>query len=115
MEDAVAAVDTSYGVIRGYAINNDGGKKVSYTAPSVEGQTEVISLALAMGDVDARTIGYVEAHGTATPIGDPIEVAGLTSAYRTYTADTGFCAIGSVKANLEIGRASCRESVCQYV
>src|SRR3546814_19370225 len=60
MEDAVAAGDTIYGVIRGYAINNDGGKKVSYTAPSVEGQTEVISLALAMGDVDARTIGYVK-------------------------------------------------------
>lgn len=100
VEDAVAAGDTIYGVIRGYAINNDGGKKVSYTAPSVEGQTEVISLALAMADVDARSIGYVEAHGTATPIGDPIEVAGLTAAYRTYTADTGFCAIGSVKANL---------------
>ncbi|PKM08449.1 MAG: polyketide synthase [Gammaproteobacteria bacterium HGW-Gammaproteobacteria-4] len=100
VEDAVAAGDTIYGVIRGYAINNDGGKKVSYTAPSVEGQTEVISLALAMADIDARTIGYVEAHGTATPIGDPIEVSSLTAAYRAYTADTGFCAIGSVKANL---------------
>lgn len=100
VEDAVAAGDTIYGVIRGYAINNDGSKKVSYTAPSVEGQTEVISLALAMADIDARTIGYVEAHGTATPIGDPIEVSSLTTAYRTYTADTGFCAIGSVKANL---------------
>jgi acyl transferase domain-containing protein len=100
VEDAVAAGDTIYAVIRGYAVNNDGGKKVSYTAPSVEGQSEVISLALAMADIDARSIGYVEAHGTATPIGDPIEVAGLSSAYRTYTADTGYCAIGSVKANL---------------
>jgi len=100
LEDAVAAGDTIYAVIRGYAVNNDGAKKVSYTAPSVEGQSEVISLALAMADIDARSIGYVEAHGTATPIGDPIEVASLTSAYREHTADTGFCAIGSVKANL---------------
>ena len=98
--DAVADGDTIYAVIRGYATNNDGGSKVSYTAPSVVGQAEVIALALAMADIDARTIGYVEAHGTATPMGDPIEIAGLTTAYRTYTADTGYCAIGSVKANL---------------
>jgi acyl transferase domain-containing protein len=98
--DAVADGDTIYAVIRGYAMNNDGGTKVSYTAPSVEGQAEVISLALGMADIDPRTIGYVEAHGTATPIGDPIEIAGLSSAYRARTADTEFCAIGSVKANL---------------
>lgn len=98
--DAVADGDTIYAVIRGYATNNDGGAKVSYTAPSVAGQAEVISLALAMADVDPRTIGYVEAHGTATPIGDPIEIAGISTAYRAYTADTGYCAIGSVKANL---------------
>lgn len=98
--DAVADGDTIYGVIRGYATNNDGGGKVSYTAPSVEGQAEVISLALAMADIDARSIGYVEAHGTATPMGDPIEVAGLTTAYRSHTQDNGYCAIGSVKANL---------------
>ena len=98
--DAVADGDTIYAVIRGYAANNDGGAKVSYTAPSVEGQSEVISLALATADIDARTIGYVEAHGTATPMGDPIEIAGLTAAYRTHTADTAYCAIGSVKANL---------------
>lgn len=100
VEDAVADGDTIYAVIRGYAINNDGGGKVSYTAPSVEGQAEVISLALASADIDARSIGYVEAHGTATPIGDPIEVAGLSTAFRAHTADKGFCAIGSVKANL---------------
>lgn len=98
--DAIADGDTIYAVIRGYATNNDGGTKVSYTAPSVDGQAEVISLALGMADIDARTIGYVEAHGTATPLGDPIEVAGLTKAYRAYTPDTGFCAIGSVKTNL---------------
>lgn len=98
--DAIADGDTIYSVIRGYATNNDGGQKVSYTAPSVEGQAEVISLALGMADIDPRTIGYVEAHGTATPLGDPIEVAGLTTAYRAGTKDTGYCAIGSVKTNL---------------
>ncbi len=100
VEDAIADGDTIYAVIRGYATNNDGAGKVSYTAPSVDGQAEVISMALSMADIDARTIGYVEAHGTATPMGDPIEVAGLTTAYRAYGPDTGYCAIGSVKANL---------------
>lgn len=98
-EDAVRDGDTIYAVIRGYATNNDGGEKLSYTAPSVDGQAEVISLALGMGGVDARSIGYVEAHGTATPLGDPIEVAGLTTAYRRDTDDKQFCALGSVKAN----------------
>lgn len=98
--DAVADGDTIYGVIRGYATNNDGGQKVSYTAPSVEGQAEVIALAMGMAGIDPRSIGYIEAHGTATPLGDPIEIAGLTTAFRTGTPDTGYCAIGSVKANL---------------
>ncbi len=99
-EDAIRDGDTIYAVIRGYATNNDGGDKLSYTAPSVDGQAEVISLALGMGGVDARSIGYVEAHGTATPLGDPIEIAGLTTAYRRDTDDKQFCALGSVKANL---------------
>jgi len=98
--DAIADGDTIYAVIRGYATNNDGGSKMSYTAPSVEGQAEVISLALGMADVDPRTIGYVEAHGTATPLGDPIEVAALTQAFRAGGKETGYCALGSVKANL---------------
>ncbi|MEM9494724.1 MAG: type I polyketide synthase [Pseudomonadota bacterium] len=98
--DAIADGDTIYGVLRGYATNNDGGDKVSYTAPSVEGQAEVISLALGLGGVDPATIGYVEAHGTATPLGDPIEVGGLTNAYRRFTDEKQYCAIGSVKANL---------------
>lgn len=98
--DAIADGDTIYGVIRGYAINNDGGAKLSYTAPSSAGQAEVISLALEMAKIDARTISYVEAHGTATPLGDPIEIAGLTTAYRAHTSETGYCAVGSVKANL---------------
>ena len=100
VKDAVADGDTIYGVIRGYATNNDGGQKVSYTAPSVEGQAEVISLAMGMAGIDPRSIGYIEAHGTATPLGDPIEIAGLTTAFRSGTQETGYCAIGSVKANL---------------
>ncbi|MEO1014119.1 MAG: type I polyketide synthase [Pseudomonadota bacterium] len=100
VDDAIADKDRIYAVIRGYATNNDGGGKVSYTAPSVEGQADVIGMALDSAGVDARTVGYVEAHGTATPLGDPIEVAGLTAAYRRHTDDKGYCAIGSVKANL---------------
>src|SRR5690606_20516759 len=95
VEDAVADGDTIYAVIRGYATNNDGAAKVSYTAPSVDGQAEVISMALAIGDIAPRTVGLVEAHGTATPMGDPIEVAGLTTAYRAHTQDNQYCAIGS--------------------
>lgn len=97
---AIADGDTIYAVIRGYALNNNGAAPPSFTAPSAEGQTEVISRAMTMAGINARTVGYVEAHGTATALGDPIEVAGLTAAYRTDTADAGYCAIGSVKANL---------------
>ena len=100
VEDAIKDGDTIYAVIKGYATNNDGGDKVSYTAPSVEGQSEVISMALAMADIDPATMGYVEAHGTATPIGDPIEITGLANAYRHYTDEKSYCAIGSLKANL---------------
>ena len=98
--DAIADRDKIYAVIRGYALNNNGAATVSYTAPSAQGQAEVISRALTMADIDARTIGYVEAHGTATPLGDPIEIAGLTTAYRAHSSDRAYCAIGSVKANL---------------
>ena len=69
-------------------------------APSVEGQAEVIATAQALADVDAESIGYVETHGTGTPLGDPIEIAGLTRAFRSATAAKGFCAIGSVKPNV---------------
>ncbi len=100
LEDALADGDAVYAVIKGYATNNDGGAKVSYTAPSVEGQAEVIELAHALADIDPATIGYVEAHGTATPMGDPIEIAGLTQAFRARSDCIGTCAIGSVKPNL---------------
>ncbi|MBA3531014.1 MAG: SDR family NAD(P)-dependent oxidoreductase, partial [Ardenticatenales bacterium] len=99
-EEAVAEGDTIHAVILSSAINNDGSMKVGYTAPSVDGQAEVIETALGLAGIDPATIGYVEAHGTATPMGDPIEVAALTRAYRASTQAQGFCAIGSVKTNV---------------
>jgi len=100
LEEAVADGDNIHAVIKGSALNNDGSVKVSYTAPSVDGQAEVIALAQALAGVSAGTITYVEAHGTATPLGDPIEIAGLTQAFRQSTDKKSFCAIGSVKTNI---------------
>ena len=87
-------------VIRGGAINNDGGGKASFTAPSSEGQAAVIAMAHHNAGVDARSIGYVETHGTATPVGDPIEIEGLSKAFRLSTDDKAFCRVGSVKSNV---------------
>lgn len=98
-EDAIADGDTVYAVVRGVALNNDGGDKGSFTAPSVDGQSAVISMAQAMAGVPASSISYVETHGTATPLGDPIEIEGLTKAFKEHTSENQFCAIGSVKTN----------------
>src|SRR5207247_2001871 len=98
--NAAAVVNNNSCIIKGSAINNDGSQKVVYTAPSIEGQSEVIAEALAMADVTADTISYVEAHGTGTPLGDPIEVAALTQAFRQTSTKRQYCAIGSVKTNL---------------
>ena len=98
--EAVADGDAIRAVILGSAINNDGGGKVGFTAPSLAGQARVIGEALAMADADPGSLGYVEAHGTGTPLGDPIEVAALTEAFRAHTPRTGFCALGSVKTNV---------------
>ncbi|GJE49918.1 Glutamate-1-semialdehyde 2,1-aminomutase [Methylobacterium tardum] len=100
LDDAVRDGDSIYAVIRGFGVNNDGATKVGYTAPSVDGQAACIMAAHAMAGVDANTIGYVECHGTATPLGDPIELAGLEKAFRASTGDRQFCALGSVKANI---------------
>jgi non-ribosomal peptide synthase protein (TIGR01720 family) len=101
LEDALADGDNVIAVIRGSAINNDGAAKVGYTAPSVEGQAEVISEAQSLAGVPAETITYIEAHGTGTELGDPIEIAALTRAFRAGGAEgTGFCAIGSAKTNV---------------
>ncbi len=81
--------DSIYAVIKGSAINNDGSVKVGYTAPSVEGQAAVISQALAVAGVEPETVRYVETHGTGTALGDPIEIAALTRAFRAGTDGTG--------------------------
>ncbi|WP_201313966.1 polyketide synthase [Dyella sp. EPa41] len=98
--DAQRDGDDVLALIRGIGVNNDGGGKASYTAPSSDGQAAVIAMALDDAGVDARSISYVEAHGTATPLGDPIEIEGLTTAFRRHTDDRGFCAVGSVKSNI---------------
>lgn len=101
LEDALADGHTIYAVIRGAATNNDGAAKVSFAAPSVEGQAEVIATAHAVADVTPDSIGYVETHGTGTPIGDPIEVAALTKAFRAGGATgIGYCALGAVKSHI---------------
>ncbi|WP_052229908.1 type I polyketide synthase [Streptomyces sp. CT34] len=100
LADAVADGDRVLAVLKGSAVNNDGSDKVGYTSPGVTGQERVVLQALRSGGVDARTVTAVEAHGTATPIGDPIEIKALTRAHRHFTEDTGYCAIGSVKSNI---------------
>ncbi|KYF86256.1 polyketide synthase type I [Sorangium cellulosum] len=100
LDDAIADRDAIIAVIKGSAVNNDGRAKVGYTAPRVEGQARVIRAAHAAAGVDADSIGYVEAHGTGTPLGDPIEIAALTRAFRATTDREGFCAIGSAKTNV---------------
>ncbi|ASC71034.1 Type I polyketide synthase (PKSs) [Halomicronema hongdechloris C2206] len=100
LEDALTEGDRILAVIKGSAINNDGAQKIGYTAPSIDGQAAVISEALAVAEVNPDTISYIEAHGTGTSLGDPIELAALTQAFRTGTDRCGFCAIGSVKTNI---------------
>lgn len=100
LEDAIADGDDIRAVIKGSAINNDGLEKVGFLAPSVDGQADAIAEAIAVAGIDADTISYVEAHGTGTAVGDPIEIAALTSAFRETTNANGFCRIGSVKTNI---------------
>ncbi|MCP4112642.1 MAG: AMP-binding protein, partial [Desulfobacteraceae bacterium] len=100
LDDALKHGDTVHAVIRGTAVNNDGSARAGYAAPGVDGQTEVIAKAQNIADVDPETITYIEAHGTGTTLGDPIEVEALTHVFRSVTRKKGFCAIGSVKANV---------------
>jgi len=100
LEDAIDDCDTIWAVIKGFAVNNDGSKKVSYSAPSVDAQAEVVAEALAVADVHPETIQYIEGHGTATNLGDPIEISALTQAFQSQTDKKQFCAIGSVKTNI---------------
>jgi acyl transferase domain-containing protein/acyl-CoA synthetase (AMP-forming)/AMP-acid ligase II len=98
--DALADGDPIKAVIKGSATNNDGGTKVGYLAPSGDGQAAVVTEALAVAGIEPDTIGFVEAHGTGTSLGDPIEISGLTQAFRAKTDREGFCAVGSVKTNV---------------
>lgn len=100
LTEALADGDRIYAVIKGSAINNDGAAKVSYTAPSVTGQAEVIAQAQAIAAFDPETITYIETHGTGTPLGDPIEIRALEKVFRAGTNKQNFCAIGSVKTNV---------------
>ena len=100
LEDAIRDRDHIYAVVLGGAINNDGNVKVGFTAPSVQGQVEVAVEALERSGVSAESISFVEAHGTATQLGDPIEVTSLTQTFRNYTDEKQFCALGSVKGHI---------------
>jgi acyl transferase domain-containing protein/acyl carrier protein len=101
LADALEDGDRIHAVILGSAANNDGSAKVGYTAPSIEGQAEVITEALLMAGVEPASIGYVEAHGSGTALGDPVEMTALTQAFRGAGLDgAGLCAVGSVKTNV---------------
>ncbi|MBN4053246.1 KR domain-containing protein, partial [bacterium AH-315-L15] len=99
LSQAIRDEDHIYAVIRGTGINH-GGKTNGYTVPNPIAQGELIRETLDKAGVDARTISYIEAHGTGTELGDPIEITGLTQAFQKDTQDTGFCAIGSAKSNI---------------
>jgi acyl transferase domain-containing protein/acyl carrier protein len=100
LDKAIADGDNIRAVIKSSAVNNDGANKVGYAAPSPDGQVAVILDALNEANISPESIGCVEAHGTATELGDPIEVASLTQAFRTQTQKRAFCALGSVKGNI---------------
>jgi acyl transferase domain-containing protein/acyl carrier protein len=111
LEDAAADGDTVHAVIKGSAINNDGSRKVGFTAPSAKGQAEVIRAAYNSAGVNPETVGYVEAHGTGTAIGDPIEIEALTLAFDTESKQ--FCRIGSVKSN--VGHLDCAAGAAGFI
>ena len=113
LQDALDAGDTIHAIVKGSAVNNDGGSKVGYLAPSVDGQAASVLEALTVSGVRADQISYVEAHGTGTPIGDPIEVAALTQAFRQHTSKSGFCGLGSLKSN--IGHLDTAAGVASFI
>jgi len=100
LADALAERACIHAVIKGSAVNNDGSDKAGYSAPSVAAQADAVVEALANAGVDADAVSYVEAHGSGTPVGDPIEVSALARAFRVTTQRRGYCALGSVKTNV---------------
>ncbi len=114
LDQALEDQDTIYAVIKGTAINNDGGKKSTFLAPSVAGQAAVIEQALANAGVSAETIGYVETHGTGTALGDVVEFTALNRAYESLTAKRNVCALGAVKTNIgHLNTASGMAGLCK--
>ncbi len=100
LDDAIADRDHIYAVIQGAAVNNDGSAKVGYSAPSVEGQSAVIRKSMQMAGFSPESIGYIEAHGTGTEVGDPIEIAALSKVFESAAMKSHSCALGSVKTNI---------------
>ena len=113
LEDALADRDDIYAVVMASAINNDGARRVGYTAPGEYGQTAVIAEAISLAGISPRDIGYVETHGTGTAIGDPIEFAALKKVFGRSTSDRNFCALGAVKAN--IGHADAAAGIASLI
>ncbi|MCH9634043.1 MAG: hypothetical protein S4CHLAM7_07810 [Chlamydiae bacterium] len=98
LEDAINEKDHIYAVIRGYGMNNDGSKKMTYSAPSLKGQLNAIKSAINMANINPKTIEYIETHGTGTILGDPVEIEALKQAFPA--SKEQYCAIGSVKSNI---------------
>ena len=113
LDDAIESGDHIWGVIKGIGINNDGADKMSFTAPSSKGQTDAIRRAHLDAGVEARTISYMEGHGTATPVGDPIEVQALKKAFEYSTKDKSFCYLSSIKAN--VGHLTAAAGVAGFI
>lgn len=113
LEDAIRDRDRVYAVVRGWALNNDGNHKVSYMAPSVEGQAEAIMMAQTFAEIRPEQIGYIEAHGTATPLGDPIELTALNKAFARISVSKQSIGIGSVKSN--IGHTDAAAGVASFI
>lgn len=111
LKDALQDGDNIYAVIKASAVNNDGARKVGFTAPSIEGQAEVIKTAIKRAKIDSTSIGYVETHGTATPLGDVVEIEALKQAFNT--TKKGYCKIGSVKSNM--GHLDCASGIAGII
>ena len=100
LDDAIRDKDIILSVVIGWSMNNDGNNKVSYVAPSINGQAEVIQMSQSFAGVSPEDIGYIEAHGTATRLGDPVELTALLNAFSKKTSKKQFCGMGSVKSNI---------------
>ena len=110
LSEAIADRDPILAVIKGWAVNNDGSDKIGFAAPGLNAQADVVALAQASAGVKPDEISYIEAHGTGTPLGDPIEIAALTKAFREGGAEgNSFCAIGTGKTH--IGHLDCAAGV----